>query len=393
MTMQIPKLQIKPKSARSIQYGHPWIFSGAIQHKEEILKGQLCHVYCRDSFIGCGYYNPDTNIAVRMIRNSQGAIDLTFFREKFSRLMRWKRSLCVASDSFRLVFGENDGIPGLVVDLFNRHAILQCHTAGIDVLKPLITKALIEACDPRCIIEKKQLHSRKIEKISQGPPEILFGKPEDQLIITENDIQYQIDFMNGQKTGHFLDQRENRRLIQPFVKNRKMLDCFCYSGGFTLNAAPYAQKILAVDSSEKAIEGAITNACINKVDSKKAAFLCADVFKYLKTITPSEYDFILLDPPAMTKTQRQKKNAINGYISLNSEALKKLPDGGILATASCTAHVSEDDFHQIIHQSSIRANCIVRVLATGGQPFDHAVSGHFPEGRYLKFLILMKETI
>ncbi len=387
-----PELQILPAREKSLVGGHPWVFSGALTHKPKIPDGQLVHLCIGQRILATGYYNSHTDIAVRILHKGPAQIDAAFFRKRFSDLLADKKPLLPPdTDAFRLVFGESDACPGLVVDCYGKVLVAQFHTLGMDKLKPLVVSALVDAIAPRAIVERSDISIRRTEGLSDMPVGMLYGDPVSEIEIRESGLRFGVNVMEGQKTGFFLDQRENRRAIRNYCAGRRVLNCFSYTGGFSVYAASAgAKSVTSVDISKPAMEQCRKNFALNGLDAPQHEFIAQDVFDYLKALEPGAFDFIILDPPSFAKNKRQLTNAIKAYTTINSKALEKLPAGGILVSASCTSHVDPLTFLKILHQSAVNARCTVKVVENREQPFDHAYNLAFPEGRYLKFVILKK---
>ncbi len=390
-TKLYPALMIKPGRAKNIVAGHPWIFSNAIERKDPALQsGGLCEVYQGKDFLGIGYYNELTDIAVRMLTTTHEPINTDFFHRRFAELKRIKTTWITSTNAYRLVFGESDGLPGLIIDQYADTLVIQFHSLGISMLKEQIVAAIEQVFSPRNIYLKDSLFSKTREGINQHYSETVLGNCEPDVLIEEHGLQFAVNVVQGQKTGFFLDQRENRRSILPYVKQKRVLNCFAYTGGFSVYAATQGAQVTSVDISPAAIEYARKNFRLNHFDPAAHSFVVADVFEYLKTMPTAAFEVIILDPPSFAHKRTQVKQAIKAYLTINSKALEKLPSGGILITSSCTTHIDELTFIKILHQSAVNTHCQLKVLHAAVQPFDHAYNLHFPEGRYLKFFILLK---
>ncbi len=371
--------------------GHPWVFSGAIESIEPGLDaGSLCELYSKKQFLGIGYYNPHTNIALRILSRSNRMIDKSFFVERFSSLKADRERFVPDSNAWRLVFGESDNLPGLVVDNYNGCLVIQIHTAGMEQLKTIIVEALVDVCEPRVIFERSDLASRKQEGLPQESVGLLYGEDVEEVEINENGFRFSVNIQKGQKTGFFLDQRENRLALLRYTSGLRVLNCFSYTGGFSVYAASNAAYVASVDISAKAIDNAKLNFSINGYNVNNYGFFARDVFEVLSELKPGEYDMIILDPPSFAKNRTQLQNAIKAYITINSKALEKINDYGILVSSSCTTHVDEITFIKILHQSAINARCQIKVIESRCQPVDHPYNLSYPEGRYLKFFVLLK---
>jgi 23S rRNA (cytosine1962-C5)-methyltransferase len=385
-----PKVHLHAERAKNIIHGHPWVFSKAIERLEELSPGEICEVFTGQSFLGIGYYNPRTDIAIRLLSRRRERIDSAFFRRRFSQLKAQKERWVQETDAYRLVNGEGDGLPGLVVDRYAQVMVVQFHTLGMARLAVNIVEALQAVMEPRCIYRKESTHSCRIEGMDPLPGAVLSGSLPEQLIICEGRYRFLVDVQKGQKTGFFLDQRENRRSIAPYVQDRRVLNCFCYTGGFSVYAASHADTVTSLDISAAAVDLAKQNFHLNDLHADRHEFVVGDVFDYLKNIPSDRFDTIILDPPSFARRRGQLQQATRAYIAINTQAAKALPRDGILISSSCTTHIDEPDFLRILYQSAVNAGCHLKVLHSAKQPFDHAIDLHFPEGRYLKFVVMLK---
>jgi 23S rRNA (cytosine1962-C5)-methyltransferase len=387
----IPVLPIKPDRTKSVLAGHPWIFSGALAKKPDIPDGTLVKVQSHSQVLGIGYYNSRTDIAVRMLTSRDETIDAAFFAGRFRLLRRRKEEwLPARTNAYRAVFAEGDGFPGLVVDKYDKTLVAQFHTLGMDKLKPLVVEGLVKAFGPASIVERSDVANRVPEGLDSKPIGMLHGADVSEVEIEEQGFKFLVHVKEGQKTGFFLDQRENRQAIVRYCKGRTLANCFSYTGGFSVYAASAAKRVVSVDISKPAMEFCRRNFKLNGFAAPEGDFLAQDVFDFLKGMEPGAFDFIILDPPSFAKNKKQLTNAIKAYTTINSKALEKLPDGGILVSSSCTSHVDQSTFIKILHQSSVNARCHLKVLESREQPQDHPYHLSFPEGRYLKFFILQK---
>lgn len=387
----LPVVQIKPERVKSMLAGHPWIFSGALAKQPDVPDGALVKIQSHLQVLGVGYYNSRTDIAIRLLTQRDEVIDAGFFAERFRLLRRRKEEwLPARTNAYRAVFGESDGLPGLIVDKYANTLVAQFHTLGMDRLKSMVVDGLVKAFGPASIVERSDVANRIHEGLETKPIGILHGKDVTDVEIEEQGFKFLVNVKEGQKTGFFLDQRENRQAILRFAQGRTMANCFSYTGGFSVYAASVAKRVVSVDISKPAMEFCRRNFKLNGYPAPEGDFLAQDVFDFLKDIKPGEFDFIILDPPSFAKNKKQLTNAIKAYTTINSKALEKLPEGGILVSSSCTSHVDQSIFIKILHQSSVNARCVLKVLDSREQPFDHPYHLSFPEGRYLKFFILQK---
>jgi len=393
------KIYLKSSAKNNItKIQHPWIFSHQIKDTElpsSEIHGKVVSVFCRDEFICRAYYNSKTQIALRILsRNTEDAIDLKFFRERIRKAagLRHEYVLSADTNACRLVYGESDGLPGFIVDKYNDSLILQVTTAGAENLKPVFLEALLDVIKPTMVYEKSPGQNRMIEGLKEKGAELLFGEFREEELITENSIKYYVNFITGQKTGFYLDQRMNRLRARNYVRNKRVLNLFSYTGGFSISSViGGADYVHSVDSSANAIEISKRNFQINKIKEDKHEETSADVFNFLGEVETAGYDIIILDPPAFVKSNKHLKAGIKGYITLNSLALKKLPPGGLLLTSSCSGAVNQDVFSKIINWASIDSGCDVQILEKYSHAPDHPVIPNFPESEYLKFFICIKK--
>ncbi|MEO6096889.1 MAG: class I SAM-dependent rRNA methyltransferase [Fibrobacteria bacterium] len=388
-----PIVQIRTERVRNVLAGHPWIFSGALAATPKIPDGTVVRIMAGSQFIGIGYYNSRTDIAVRMLSMRDEPIDAAFFADTFRRIRRRKEEwLPSRTNAYRAVFAESDGLPGLVVDKYDQTLVAQFHTLGMDRLKPMVVEGLVKAFGPRTIVERSDVAVRAMEGMEDKLIGILHGPEAKEVEIEENGFKFLVHVIEGQKTGFFLDQRENRQALLRYAKGRALANCFSYTGGFSVYAASVAKRVVSVDISKPATEYCRRNFRLNGHTVNEEDFLSLDVFDFLKDMKAGEFDMIILDPPSFAKNKKQLTNAIKAYTTINSKALEKLPDGGILVSSSCTSHVDQDTFIKILHQSSVNTRCALKVLESREQPFDHPYHLSFPEGRYLKYFVLQKWT-
>ena len=357
-------------------------------------------------FLASGYFNSYSQIAVRVWSwDEKEDVNSDFFKRRIENAfeIRKKFVLNKQTDSCRLVYAENDLLPGLVVDKYDDYLVVQFHTQGIEKWKKEIVEALVSVVKPKGIYERSDVMKKKREGGVIGgvgaychtPSQLdeeraninspLHGKIPDKIKITENGHKFWVDVIHGQKTGFFLDQRDKRQALAKYVEGKKVLNCFSYTGGFSvyaLNAG--AEKVVSVDASREALEMAEENVKLNKLDEKKAEFILADVKEYLRDQTSGAYDVIILDPPAFIKDRHKINEGLSGYKKINEAALRILPPGGILVSASCSAHLSLDDFRFMLSESAGRAGRTLQILETYTHGVDHPELVAFMEGEYLK---------
>jgi Predicted SAM-dependent methyltransferases len=386
----------KGKEKSLLRY-HPWVFSGALSKVDHgIEDGDIVEV-CdhRGTFLAMGHFN-DSSIAVRIFSFEPVAPDYDFWKGKIAKALKFRQSIGMTDNPettmFRLVNGEGDGLPGLIIDLYDGNAVLQFHSYGMYLLKDTFTRILQELLpDLRSIYNKSGLTLN--ESVDFTPEdELLFGEL-GKVTAKENGISFNIDIPGGQKTGFFLDQRDNRALVGELARGRNVLNMFCYSGGFSTYALRGgASHVDSVDISRKAIELTEGNVkMLGEQAVKRHAAHCADVFQFLDETPSQHYDLIVLDPPAFAKHHRVKEQGIKGYRNINRKAMDKLKPGGLLFTFSCSQAISIDDFRTIAFSAAAMENKNVRVVHQMQHAIDHPVSIYHPEGEYLKGLLLAIE--
>ena len=382
-------IKLRQKEERRILRGHPWVFSNELlQPVGEFSPGEVVDVLdFSGRFLGRGYINPHTLIAVRILTRKQEEIDSGFFRRKISAA-RTLRTMLGFGNSFRAVFSEGDGIPGLIVDKYADTLVVQSSTAGIDRMLENIISALKDEYSPQTILLRNDTASREIEGLTQEK-RIVHGMALGQVMIEESGIRYHVDILEGQKTGFFFDQRENRQVLKDYVKGRRTLDCFCYIGAWSLTAAHFgASDVIGLDSSEKAIKLASENAALNGLS---AQFEIADVFDELRRLEKDRERFgcIILDPPAFVKSRAKMREALKGYKEINLRAMKLLEPGGALVTCSCSHHIDQDLFTEMLIDAAHSAGRQVRLLEMRSQARDHPMLLATRETRYLKCAVLL----
>lgn len=385
------KVYLKRKISPRIANGHPWIFNNEVEKLEgDVIGGELAEVFSHDKkFIGKGFVNPKSQILVRLLtRNKTEEINDNFFLQQIINCWEYRKKLGY-SENCRLVFGEADSIPQLIIDKFNDYFVIQTLALGIDVWKPAIVKALNSIFKPRGIYERNDVPVRELEGMPQQKG-FLSDPFETNILIRENGLQFYVDIENGQKTGYFLDQQDNRRSIQHIVKDAEVLGAFTYSGTFEIHAAHYgAKSVLGLDISANAVQQANRNAELNNVQNS-CRFETANAFDVLKQWGKDgkQYDVVMLDPPAFTKSRETIQKAITGYKEINLRGIKLIRPGGFLVTSSCTSLVNPDLFLQIIDMAAKDARRKLRQVIFQTQSGDHPVIRNIENTQYLKFLIV-----
>ncbi|NCX95736.1 MAG: class I SAM-dependent rRNA methyltransferase [Chitinophagia bacterium] len=382
---------LRKKVGDRVANGHPWVFANELTDAPSLaLPGEIVNLYSSaGSFVGKGYYNPASQIRIRLLsRIKEEAIDEAFFERKLKEAWEY-RCLLGYKENCRLIFGEADGLPALIIDKFNDYFVIQTLALGIDLWKDTLVKIINKLFRPKGIYERNDVPVREVE----GLPQIKgFLSPEfdPQIVINENGLKINIDLANGQKTGYFLDQQDNRRAIAPIVKDADVLEAFCYTGSFSVHAAHYgAKSVLGLDISDNAVDMATKNAALNGYGNR-CKFNAVNAFDVLKVWGKEgkRYDVVILDPPAFTKSRDNIQKAITGYKEINLRGMKLVKPGGFLVTASCTNLVTPDMFMQTIQLAAKDAHRQLRQVARHTQAADHPILWHVPNTEYLKFLIV-----
>ena len=401
--LDLARIFITEKGERHAKTGHPWVFEGEVVRIDGTPEnGGLCHVFSpKERFIGTGFYNDNSKIRVRIIStNANDRFDDDFWRRRIRYALDYRKT--VMGDDFpasRLIFGEADQFPGLTVDLFENVLVAQTLSLGTEKVKDKLFSFLIEmlpdyGVKPAALYERCDVAIRELEGMKQFKgywhPELFSSIPDGHVTITENGIKYDVDYIEGQKTGFFLDQKYNRRAAATLARGRNVLDCFTHTGAFALNcAAAGAEHVTAVDISALAIEQTKKNAAMNSLDSKMS-FETADVFELLTSLAEEKrgrYDYIILDPPAFTKSSATVRDAFRGYKDINMRAMRSLPRGGYLATCSCSHFMTNELFCKMLGEASHDAGVSLRQIESRTQSPDHPILWNVPETDYLKFYL------
>lgn len=390
------QIYLKRGKEESLKRFHPWVFSGAIHHSDNgIEEGEIVRVLTSDGrFIAVGHYQIGS-IAVRVLSFRDITIDSAFWRSRLQAALSMRIAVGIAdnpqNNTYRLVHGEGDNIPGLVIDVYGQTAVMQAHSVGIHVCRLDIAKALVDVMDGRVANVFYKSETTLPFKADLGQENgFIYGSSDDNIAI-ENGLKFRVDWLKGQKTGFFVDQRENRSLLEKYSHGRRVLNMFCYTGGFSFYAMRGgAELVHSVDSSAKAIELTRQNVELNFPGDGRHEAYCEDAFKYLED-AGSNYDLIILDPPAFAKHRAALHNALKGYSRLNAKAFEKIKPGGILFTFSCSQVVTKDNFRNAVFTAAALAGRKVRILHQLHQPADHPINIYHPEGEYLKGLVLYVE--
>ena len=372
-----------------VRAGHPWIYASEIEKVEgDFQNGDIVDMLnFRGGFIGRAFYNPVSQISIRMLTTVDEPCDRDFFRERIQDAWEYRKKLC-DPESCRLIYSESDFMPGLVVDKFGDYLSVQILSLGMERIKDMIVELLVEVVNPRGIYERSDVPVRRYEGLEQRSG-LLYGNVPDQIDMYENGILFSVDLKDGQKTGFFLDQKQNRAGIAPFCKDARVLDCFCHNGSFSLHAAKFgARSVLGVDISEDALVVARENARRNNLDN--VTFEAHNCFDHLRELTDAgeKFDLVVLDPPAFTKSKATVESALRGYKEINLRGLKLVKSGGYLVTCSCSQHISTEMFQQMINEAVRDSKKRVRMIEYRTQGYDHPILPASPETKYLKCMYL-----
>jgi 23S rRNA (cytosine1962-C5)-methyltransferase len=384
------KVYLNKRITQRIAMGHPWIYNNEVDRiAGTVSPGDIVEVYYFDGQLaGRGYINPGSQIIIRLLTRKRDTIDATFFHQKISEAWAYRRQLGY-TENCRLVFGEADGLPALIIDKFNDYFVLQTLSLGIEKWKPAIVTAIQTIFSPKGIYERNDVPVRELEGLEQTKGFLTDPFP-TEIIIQENGLQFYVDIENGQKTGYFLDQQDNRRAIQHIVKGADVLGAFTYTGTFEIHAAQYgAKSVLGIDISENAVAQANKNAALNKLDHI-VKFEAMNAFDVLKNWGKEgrKYDVVMLDPPAFTKSRSSIEKAVTGYKEINLRGMKMINNGGFLVTSSCTNLVSPELFLDTIYMAAKDAKKRIRQVTYQTQSSDHPIIWGMENTHYLKFLIV-----
>lgn len=397
------QVYLKRGKEESLLRYHPWIFSGAINKIEEGLEeGDIVRVMTHDKkFIAVGHFQIGS-IAVRVLSFHDVKIDDKFWESRLKAAFQVRQAIGVIREestgaglfpntTYRLVHGEGDNLPGLIIDIYGKTAVMQAHSVGMHVCREEIAKALVKVMGDKLDSIYYKSETTLPFKADLGQENGFIYGDTDNNIAIENGLKFHIDWLKGQKTGFFIDQRENRSLLEYYAKGRSVLNMFCYTGGFSVYAMRGGAEVVhSVDSSAKAIELTNKNIELNFPNDSRHEAICEDAFKYLDD-NDGKYDLIILDPPAFAKHRNALKNGLRGYTRLNVKGFEKIKPGGILFTFSCSQVVTKDNFRQAVFTAAAQAGRKVRILHQIHQPADHPINIYHPEGEYLKGLVLYVE--
>ena len=386
-------IQLRKGKEDSLRRFHPWVFSGAIQHIDKgINEGDIVRVLTSDGqFIAIGHYQ-EGSITVRVLTFSDVEIDDQFWAARLQSAFQMRQAIGLAdsptNNTYRLVHGEGDHLPGLIIDVYGQTAVMQAHSIGMHLCRKQIATQLVYVMGERI----KNVYYKSETTLPYMEPEngFLYGGS-DENVAVENGLKFYVDWLRGQKTGFFVDQRENRSLLEQYARGKRVLNMFCYTGGFSFYAMRGGAEVVhSVDSSAKAIELTNRNVALNFPDDSRHQAFCDDAFKFLDA-AKDQYDLIILDPPAFAKHRGALHNALKGYTRLNQKAFQMIQPGGLLFTFSCSQVVTKDHFRNAVFTAAALARRKVRILHQLHQPADHPINIYHPEGEYLKGLVLYVE--
>lgn len=386
------QLHLRPGHDRRVRHGHPWVFSNEIQPTDTAVPpgASVEVVTASGEYLGTGYYNPHSLIAVRLLSRQRECIDsVDFYRNRVHSALRLRHAIYGNAGAVRLVHGEGDHLPGLVVDRYDCVLAVQFLTLGIDCRRDLILQALNEVLEPAAIVGRHNVAVRDLENLPRGI-EVLQGQLPERLEITENGLRFMVDILHGQKTGHFLDQKENHLALRDRVTGKQVLDLFCYSGSWAIHAARFgAANVLGIDISPTAVTLAQENARLNFQDGT-CRFEQADAFDSLRNLRAEGRRFggIILDPPAFIKNRKRLREGIKGYLTINRRAMELLEPDGVLFTCTCSHHMDRETFLETLRKAAFQAGREMRLLEIRGQAYDHPVLCSCPETEYLKCAVL-----
>ncbi|MDO4160363.1 MAG: class I SAM-dependent rRNA methyltransferase [Prevotellaceae bacterium] len=389
-------IYLKKGKDESLKRFHPWVFSGAIAHADNGLEeGDIVRVVnAAGDFVAVGHYQIGS-ISVRVLSFEDIKIDDSFWFSRIESALKMRQSIGIAdnpeNNTFRLVHGEGDCLPGLVIDCYGKTAVMQAHSVGMHVCREAIARQLVAVMGNRIenVFYKSETTLPYKAELGQENG-FIYGGSDDNIAV-ENGLKFHVDWLKGQKTGFFVDQRENRSLLEHYAKDKTVLNMFCYTGGFSFYAMRGDAKLVhSVDSSAKAIELTNANVSLNFPDDNRHQAFCEDAFKFLDA-ADGKYDLIILDPPAFAKHRAALHNALKGYTRLNVKALERIKKGGILFTFSCSQVVTKDNFRNAVFTAAALSGRNVRILHQLHQPADHPINIYHPEGEYLKGLVLYVE--
>ncbi|HBD96113.1 MAG TPA: class I SAM-dependent rRNA methyltransferase [Spirochaetia bacterium] len=387
-------LKLKKGREKSVMNKHPWIFSGALQEKYHYTNGEIVELQTFDNTIaGYGFFSPKSQISCRMFDFADKPVELfdyNYFKKKITNAYYLRKKLINFENTncFRLIHAEGDFFPGLIIDIYNDTAVIQVLIKGVELIIDFIKQSLIELDIKRICIKNPE--SNDIENVSI-PFSFIYGEETDEITVLENNIQCHVNLRSGQKTGFFLDQRDNRQLVRELAKDKSVLNAFSYTGGFSVYAAKgNAKEVVSVDISKDATEMTTKNILLNS-EEKNSFVIKADCFNYLREMPENHFDVIILDPPAFVKSAKNIQAGARGYKEINLQAMKKICKNGLLFTFSCSQHITPDLFQKIVFGAAADSGRNIRIIRHLSQGMDHPINIYHPEGEYLKGLLLYVE--
>lgn len=386
----LPRIILKKGKEKPLLRGHPWVFSGAVERVEgDSSPGEVGGVYSKEGrFIGLGHLNRHSQIILRLLTRKEEPLEKKFFKERISMAVEWREKWFRGkADAFRLINAEGDFLPGLIVDRYGETLVLQCLTAGMDRLKGLLTDLLVDHFHPRSIYERSDAATRKEEGLPESSG-LLYGEEvSDWIEVEEYGCRFRVNVKRGQKTGFYLDQRENRFALKEISHGKKMLDCFCYTGAFAVHSGRGgAGELTLIDSSEEALTRTQEHLELNGLGEIPHRLIRGDAFEVMRNLDPV-YDIVVLDPPPFARKKSHLSGASRGYKDLNLLAFRLLKEEGILLTFSCSHHMDWDLFQKIVFSAAVDSGKKVQLISRRGHPWDHPINLCHPEGEYLKGLI------
>ncbi len=381
------KITLRKTRETRVRSGHPWLYASEIERVEGESAAGVAEVYsAKGTFLARALYNPASQIALRILTTHDEPIDADFFARRVRTAWEYRQRFCDVN-SCRAIYAEADFLPGLVVDKFGGVLVVQVLSLGMELWKRELTDILVEVIRPEGIYERNDVPVRRLEGMQEAAG-LLYGDVPDRVPMVENGIVYAVDVKHGQKTGFFLDQKENRAAIAPLCPGARVIDMFCHNGSFALNAAKYgAREVTGVDISEEALAVARDNARANGLDANFEAHNCFDLLRALSD-QGEKYDLVILDPPAFTKTRQMTERALRGYKEINLRGMKLVPDGGFLVSCSCSQHVDDAAFTAMLNEAARDAKKKLRMVEFRTQAKDHPILPASPETKYLKCAIL-----
>ncbi len=385
-----PRIVLKKGKEKPVLRGHPWVFSGAVARIEgEVTPGEVGEVYSQGGpFLGRGHINPRSQIIVRLLTQKREELGEGFFRGRVSRAVALRKDWSIGkTNAYRVINGEGDFLPGLIADRYGEVLVLQCLTAGMDRMKEIFIPLLAKELRPKSIYERSDVMTRSEEGLAEQSG-LLYGKDVPEWIeIEEQGCRFRVNVEKGQKTGFYLDQKENRLFLREFSKGKKILDCFSYTGAFSIHAGSGGAKDLTlIDSSQEALSIAEEHFRLNQMEKIPHRLIRGDVFEVMRSIDPG-YDIVILDPPPFAKKKGHLPGASKGYKDLNLWAFRLLNQDGLLFTFSCSHHMNWDLFQKIVFSAALDSGRSVQLVGRMGHPWDHPINICHPEGEYLRGLI------